>query len=155
MKESLYEAKDELKRVDHQIYVSLKYTRTVDVLVNCLGRMIDAYACMIDALLNYAVEKKMIKEDFIPSSPLEKVDVARTLFNDEIMNKNMELYLLMRKIVKTSPKKEQEFRRHVTLRTAVDGKEIIVDIDIVTEYYSTMKEFFDWIDQKMNGPAKN
>ncbi len=150
MKESLYEAKDELKRVDHQIYVSLKYTRTVDVLMNCIGRMIDAYNCLIDSLLKYAVDKKMKKEEYLPTTPLERGDVVRELFKDDIVQKNMELYFLLRKIHKTNPKKEQEFRRHVTLRTMVDEKEIIVDIDKATEYYDIIKEFYEWIDAKIN-----
>jgi hypothetical protein len=149
MKESLFDAKEELKRVDHQIYVSLKYTRTVDVLMNCLGRMIDAYSCMIDALIQHAVEKKKVREEFVPSSPLERLEFARSIYPEEdIVKKNMDLYALMRKIVKTNPKKEQEFRRHVTLRTLVDGKEVAVDIDKVTEYYGLMKEFYEWIEHK-------
>lgn len=150
MRESLYEAKDELKRVDHQIYVSLKYTRTVDVLMNCIGRMIDAYNCLIDSLLKYAVEKKMRKEEYIPSTPLEKGELTKELFKDEIVQKNMEMYFLLRKIHKTNPKKEQEFRRHVTLRTMVDNKEVTVDIDKATEFYNMLKEFYDWIEQKIN-----
>ncbi|MBN1792537.1 hypothetical protein JW826_02535 [Candidatus Woesearchaeota archaeon] len=150
MKESLHDAKEELKRVDHQIYVSLKYTRTVDVLMNCIGRMIDAYSCMIDTLLKYAVEKKLVPEDFVPSSPLERLEFAKSLFKEDIVQKNMDLYALMRKVVKTNPKKEQEFRRHVTLRTQIDGKEVTADIDIVTEYYHQMKEFFEWIEKKVN-----
>jgi len=150
MKESLFDAKEELKRVDHQIYVSLKYTRTVDVLINCLGRMIDAYSCMVDTLLKYAVERKIVKEDFVPSTPLEKLSFATELFKDEIVLKNMELYSLIRKIVKTNPKREQEFRRHVTLRTMVDEKEITIDIDKVTEYYAMMKEFYEWVEGKIN-----
>jgi hypothetical protein len=150
MNESLFDAKEELKRVDHQIYVSLKYTRTVDVLMNCLGRMIDAYSCMIDALLGHAVEKKLVREEFVPSSPLERLEFARTVFKDENVQRNMELYALMRKVVKTHPKKEQEFRRHVALRSMVDGREVKVDIDVVTEYYGMMKEFFEWIDKKIS-----
>lgn len=150
MKESLYEAKDELKRVDHQIYVSLKYTRTVDVLMNCIGRMIDAYNCLIDSLLKYAVEKKMRKEEYLPITPLERGDVVRELFKDDIVQKNMELYFLLRKIHKTNPKKEQEFRRHVTLRAMVDEKEITVDIDKASEYYNMIKEFYDWVEAKVN-----
>jgi hypothetical protein len=150
MKESLFEAKEELKRVDHQIYVSLKYTRTVDVLMNCLSRMIDAYSCMVDSLLKYAVEKKMVKEEFLPSTPLERMNFTNDLFKDPIVQTNMGLYALMRKIVKTNPKKEQEFRRHVTLRTMVDGKEFIVNIDIITSYYDSMKEFYEWIEQMIN-----
>src|SRR5512137_2045873 len=106
MKESLYEAKDELKRVDHQIYVSLKYTRTVDVLMNCIGRMIDAYNCLIDSLLKYTVEKKVRREEYIPGTPLERGELVKELFKDDIVQKNMELYFLLRKIHKSIPKKE-------------------------------------------------
>ena len=35
MNENIHDAKQEMKRVDHLIYVSLKYTRTVDVMVGC------------------------------------------------------------------------------------------------------------------------
>lgn len=150
MKESLHEANDELKRVDHQIYVSLKYTRTVDVLMNTIGRMIDAYTCLIDTLLKYAVEKRLRSEDAIPNTPLERGNLAKELFMDDMVQKNMELYFLLRKIIKTKPKREQEFRRHVTLRTHIDGKEITVDIDIATEYYHAIKEFSEWVEQKIN-----
>jgi hypothetical protein len=150
MKESLYEAKDELKRVDHQIYVSLKYTRTVDVLMNCIGRMIEAYNCLINSLLKYVVEKKIRKEEYIPTTPLERGELTKELFKDEIVQKNMEMYFLLRKIHKTNPKKEQEFRRHVTLRIIIDDKEVSVDIDKATEYYNMLKEFYEWIDVKIN-----
>ncbi|MBN2052276.1 hypothetical protein JW756_02120 [Candidatus Woesearchaeota archaeon] len=150
MKESLYEAKDELKRVDHQIYVSLKYTRTVDVLMNCIGRMIDSYNCLIDALLKFSVEKKMRREEFIPTTPLERGELVKELFKDEIVQKNMESYFLLRKTHKSIPKKEQEFRRHVTLRVMIDNKEITFDIDKATEYYLMIKEFYDWIEAKIN-----
>jgi hypothetical protein len=150
MKESLYEAKDELKRVDHQIYVSLKYTRTVDVLMNCIGRMIEAYNCLINSLLKYVVEKKIRKEEYIPTTPLERGELTKELFKDEIVQKNMEMYFLLRKIHKTNPKKEQEFRRHVTLRIMIDDKEVSVDIDKATEYYNMLKEFYEWIDLKIN-----
>jgi hypothetical protein len=153
MNESLFDAKEELKRVDHQIYVSLKYTRTVDVLMNCLGRMIDAYSCMIDALMKFAVEHKRVREEFVPVSPLERLEFARTIFPEEdIVKKNMDLYALMRKVVKTNPKKEQEFRRHVALKTVIDGNEVEVNIDKVTEYYGMMKEFYEWIEHKSHEP---
>ena len=52
MKESFDEAIQELKRVDHLFWVSLKYTRTVDVikhvierLINCIGFGLEAGNC--------------------------------------------------------------------------------------------------------------
>ena len=47
MNESLIEAREELKRLEHIIYVSLKYTRTVDVILNALKRMVSTYDFII------------------------------------------------------------------------------------------------------------
>ncbi len=149
MKESLQNAKQELKRVDHQIFVSLKYTRTVDVLMLTLGKMIDVYECFVDCLLKKAVEEKRIREEYIPMTPIEKGNMTRDLYKDEIVQHNLDLYFLLRKVVKTNPKKEQEFRRHVTLRTFVDGNEIAVDIDQVAEYYEILKQFLAWVEQRV------
>ena len=76
--------------------------------------------------------------------------MGKDLFKDDIVQKNMELYFLLRKIHKSSPKKEQEFRRHVTLRTHIDSQEVVVDIDKATEYYFMIKEFCEWVEGKIN-----
>jgi hypothetical protein len=141
--ESLDDANEELKRVDHLIYVSLKYTRTIDVFLNALGRMIEAYEFMFDAMLKHAVENKKLKE--VPKTPIEKGNLVRELYaEDEDVKRNVELFFLMRKLVKApAHSKEQEYRRHVTMRTNVDGKEEIIDIDTITEHYHTQREFFN------------
>ena len=41
-KESIDKAKEELKRVDHLFFVSLKYTKTVDVIKSLIDRLINA-----------------------------------------------------------------------------------------------------------------
>ena len=39
----LDEAKEEIKRADHLIYISLKYTKTVDVIKITIQRLINAF----------------------------------------------------------------------------------------------------------------
>jgi hypothetical protein len=143
MMESLDDANEELKRVDHLIYVSLKYTRTIDVFLNALGRMIDAYEFMFDALLKHAVENKKLKE--VPKTPIEKGNLVKELYGeDEQVLKNVNLFFLMRKLVKaTGHSKEQEYRRHVTMRTDIDGREEIMDIDTITAHYHEQRDFFN------------
>ncbi|RLG27911.1 hypothetical protein DRN98_10275 [Methanosarcinales archaeon] len=118
--------------------------------MNTINRMIDAYNCLIDSLLKYAVEKNLRPAEHIPTTPLERGNLVKELFQEEIVQRNMELYFLLRKIVKTEPKKEQEFRRHVTLRTIVEGEEVTIDIDKATEYYNQIKEFYEWVERKIN-----
>jgi hypothetical protein len=60
MQEKMTESYEELKRVEHLIYVSLKYTRTVDVILNILNRMTDGYALMVDALVSGSHTKTVL-----------------------------------------------------------------------------------------------
>lgn len=149
MKEALEEAKEELKRVDHLIYVSLKYTRTVDVLMNVISRMIDCYSGMIDALLKWAVEEKKIPE--LPGSPVERGELVKKLFPEQEFTDNIELYFLLRKIHRSNPQRENEYRRHVTLRTFIEGREEIVNIDIATQYYHFQRKFFESVEKLVLG----
>ncbi|MFC1648049.1 hypothetical protein ACFL1B_01185 [Nanoarchaeota archaeon] len=143
MKESLDEALEELKRVDHLLFVSLKYTRTVDVLMNTLSRMIDSYDRLIETLLRLALEEKKIPA--IPKTPRERADLVKQVYDDQKIRDNVDLYSLMRKIHKSNPERENEYRRHVTARTFVDGREEIVNIDICSEYFYYLKEFYEHV----------
>ncbi len=145
MIESLTDAREELKRVDHLIYVSLKYTRTTDIFMNAISRMIDAYNHMFDALLKHAIENKKIEE--MPGSPIEKGNLIKKLYaEDEDVIDNVDLYFLLRKIFRTKiHEKTQEYRRHVTMKLMVDNREEIVNIDIITQYYFFQNKLFNKI----------
>lgn len=142
MIDSINEAIEELKRADHLIYVSLKYTRTVDVLLNIISRMIEGYDHIMNAMLKYAVSKNTIKH--LPSSPIEKGELVKQLFPEDNVQKNMGLYFLLRKLVKSNPKREHEFRKHLTMRSIIDGREEIVTTDIIMSYYHFQKEFLEY-----------
>lgn len=148
IEECLNNAREEFKRVEHQIYVSLKYTRTVDVLQNIISRMIDGYDCIIEALLKYAKEKKLLEN--IPETPREKGELLQKTFQeDQKIVDNIELYFLLRKISRSNPQRENEYRRHVTLRTIIDGREEIVNIDIISNYFHYIQEFLQYVEEMM------
>lgn len=144
----LHDATEELKRVEHQVYVSLKYTRTVDVLLNLIGRMIEGYDRMFDAMLQNALEQGRIGE--IPTAPLMVGNTIKELYPEENVQQNVELYFLLRKLHRSTPQREQEFRRHVTLRTVIDGREELVNIDIATAYYHQQREFLEYLYKQFN-----
>lgn len=139
--EQLNEALEELKRVDHLIYVSLKYTRTVDVILNILNRMVDGYSLMVDAMLIYASEHGIVVNE--PESAVERAELVRSIYGrDQIVTDNMGLYVLLRKLLRARQiSRENEYRRHVTMKTVIDGREEIVTIDIITNYYLFQREF--------------
>ena len=151
MEESLEDAKDELKRVDHLVFVSLKYTRTVDVIRNTVERMISAFEAGVEALLKYAREKKKIKE--IPAMPGLKCELLQKVFSDnKELADYLEFYLLLRKIIRSRYAKREEYRRHVTMISTLDDGEVKeIDIDILREYYEKGKSFLKFIENMILG----
>ncbi len=144
-------AREELKRTDHLIFVSLKYTRTVDVLKNIVERMINAIEFGVEALLEHCIDKRKIPD--MPPSHKEKISTVLEIFKeDENVIKFMELYQMLRKIRRAKYQKREEFRRHVTMiATLDDGKVIDVDMDKVKEFNDQTIEFIDYIEDTTLG----
>lgn len=148
----LVEAGEELKRIDHLVYVSLKYTRTVDVLKSIVERMISALDLILDYLV--AVKKGGNPEEPEVLLPSNRVNEVQRLYSDD--QDIMELisfYAFMRKLSRASFKKSSEFRRHVTM-TAKDPdgeRDAEVDIDIITSYYLKVKEIYKGLLLKVRG----
>lgn len=138
------EAKNELKRADHQIFVSLKYTRTADVLRNILERFISCFDYIIEGLL---LRKEQSGEIFdIPVSPVAKVNELKRIYQDEMLLRIFERYLVYRKIMNAKYKAINEYRRHVAMVSEIEGDEVEVNIDNISEYYEEMKEFIKYIE---------
>ena len=150
MKEALDNAKEELKRVDHLFYVSLKYTRTADMIRHMIERLINAFSFGIESLLKYAKEEKMIEN--IPSNPSLRSSLFMKTFKDEEALNYINLYLKLRKIIRADYSKREEYRRHVTMVSVIDNGEIIeVNIDILKEYYDTAKNFIKYAERTIKG----
>lgn len=144
MKDSLDAASEELKRVDHLIYVSLKYTRTTDVLKNVIERMITTCNCLMDALSEHA--KQTGKAKNLSDLPLMKCKELKRLYaNDASLSALLDFYILLRALNKAEYSSINEYRRHVTLIAQLDEGEYHVHIDKVTEFYKTLKQYFDYI----------
>ena len=128
MKEALDNAVQELKRVDHLFYVSLKYTRTVDMIRHTIERLISAIDYGIESLLKHAKENKLITN--IPNNLGLKCESLKKIYpdNEELIN-YITFYLRLRKIIRANYSKREEYRRHVTMISTVDGEVIEVSID--------------------------
>jgi hypothetical protein len=145
MLESLENAKEELKRIDHLIYVTLKYTRTVDVLASVVERIVNCYEFMINTLIKKAVIDGSLTEE--PDNPITKAHEIMKLYPSKTIKANVEKYLMFRKLRRAVHEKTSEFRRHVTLTAEVDGKEIKIHIDNITEDYHDIKKFMELVEK--------
>lgn len=150
MKEALDSAIQELKRVDHLFYVSLKYTRTVDVIRSVVERLINALDFGIDSLLKHAKENKQVTN--IPTNVGLKCALFKKIYadNSELLD-YINFYLKLRKIIRAKYTKRQEYRRHVTMIADIDGEIVEVSIDVLKEYYDKAREFINFIRKTIYG----
>ena len=144
------DAEEELKRVDHLIYVSLKYTRTVDVLKNIIERLLSTFDAAMDVVLEKAVEENKLIE--VPSAPLQKCEELRKLYPlDEKIRDYMEFYVLLRKLRRCEYNSINEYRRHVAMIAHLEEGDIELNIDIITEYYKRLKKFIEYVKAEILG----
>jgi hypothetical protein len=153
MNENLDNAKEELKRADHLIFVSLKYTRTCDVIKHIIDRLINTIDFTFTALLEDLKEKNKIKE--VPNAPIPKANLVKSLFKDDALIQDFSsLFILLRKISKANFSRSCEFRRHVTMTVVVDDETFAIDIDKITEYFKKTKELFAHVSELLGADDK-
>ena len=150
MKESFEEAVHELKRVDHLFWVSLKYTRTVDVIKNVIERLINCLGFGLEALLKYGKEKKLVTS--IPTNSGLRCDLLKKTFPDNAdLIDYINFYIMLRKLSRAEYTKKEEFRRHVTMIATIDKGEVVkVDIDTLKEYYEKTRNFISFVKRIIN-----
>ncbi len=141
-------AKEELKRADHLIHISLKYTRTIDVLLSILQRLVSAMEVEIKDVLEEAKEKGYLKE--IQPSPKLRTEQIRKLFkNSEEISNLISFYFFLRTVIKAEHAKKEEFRKNVTM-FALDeqGTEFAaVTSETVKEYYKKVDDLINYMDE--------
>jgi hypothetical protein len=147
LQDFLDDARAELKRVDHLIYVSLKYTRTVDVIRHVIQRMINFFDFVIEGLLEEKKKEKKLAS--IPQAPGLRCNLVKEYYSqDPAIIEMMDFYLILRKMIRAKYEKDQEYRRHVSM-TAIceDGEIFKIDIDIVQDYYKNkLLKYIDYLE---------
>jgi len=144
MREALYYASQELKRAEHLMYVSLKYTRTADVIRSLIARIIASFDFIIDGIIEQIEEKNYGLE--MPTTPFGKVTLLKKEYKDDHkMWAFLDFYVLLRKMSRDTGEGTREFRRNLKLTKNIDGQEIEITIDISEDYYKRALEFLHYV----------
>ncbi len=139
MQEDSDNARGQLLRAEHLFYVTLKYTRTADVIRNAIKRLISA----LDRTVEDMLEMKKVAN--IPAIPLMRVDLLKKVFpKDKKVLELIEFYYLLRRIDKSRFDVSEEFRKNVAL--IADGE--IVNIEKLKMFLGKTKEFIEIYSRK-------
>jgi len=125
---------------DHLLYVSLKYTKTCDVIMNLLLRWRRMIETSIEGILYHAKVKKKISS--IPSSPVGKIEEIKKLFKkDKEFLEVLEFYEMLRKLGELRTERIGEFRKNVALKVFYRGEEININLDQLKKYAEMLEKF--------------
>lgn len=125
---------------DHLLYVSLKYTKTCDVILNLILRWRKMIETALDEILKHAKKKKKISS--IPGNPTTKIEQIRKLFKkDKNFLDVIDLYEMFRKIEDLRKERIGEFRKNVTLKVFYRGEEININLEQLKIYADMLEKF--------------
>ena len=143
MSEELEKIIKEKTSADHLLYVSMKYTKTCDVMINLIQRWKVMMDYAFNALLEKAKKKKLIKK--IPTAPKLKIDLIKEIFEDvpEVMDA-VEQYEMFKLIDVLKKSKENEFRKGVCLKLTYKWEEESINLDKLKEYAEILERFINY-----------
>ena len=131
-------AKGQVLRADHLFHVTLKYTRTADVIKNTIKRLVSSLEYAITEIL----EKKKIKD--IPVIALMKADLLKRKFpKNKTIKELVNFYLHIKKVDKGQYAVQAEYRKNVAI--IVNDEKI--DIPKLREFLDKTKEFVDFAEK--------
>ncbi|MDD5254159.1 MAG: hypothetical protein PHG05_03615 [Candidatus Nanoarchaeia archaeon] len=136
-------AKEELKRADHLLYVTLKYTRTADVIHNLIKRLVSAFELCFEIILQDFKNNKKIKD--VPKTGLEKaILLEKLMVKDKVFMDYICFYYVLWEIKRNSYEGKEEYRKHV----ALISKDFTVKTDLLKEYYEITEDFVKWCEEE-------
>ena len=125
---------------DHLLYVSLKYTKTCDVILNLLARWKSLIELSFDALIEEGVKNKKIPRK--SSNPKEKVEFMKTYFKkNESIQSIVPMYIFFKRIPELNKTREGEFRKNVNLKIIEPNKTTDINMERLGEYSSAVDKF--------------
>jgi len=129
---------------DHLLYVSLKYTKTCDVIINLLLRWKVMIEMTMDVLADRAKKKKKWKP--VPNAPLAKlVQLKKIYANVPEVADALKLYEFFKDIEKLDKIRENEFRKGVNLKVTYKNEIVDVNLDMLKDYSDKLERFISYL----------
>lgn len=129
---------------DHLLYVSLKYTKTCDVIINLLSRWKNMIEKGMERLVQKAKKDKKWKP--VPDAPRAKIVQLRNLYvNKPEVIQVLDLYELFREMDKLEKVRENEFRKGVNLRVIYKGQIVNINLNQLKDYAAILERFISYI----------
>lgn len=125
---------------DHLMYVSLKYTKTCDVILNLIARWKSMIEMSFDALLTKAVKEKKIPS--MPTNPKDRVLYIKKYFSkSKAIQDTIPVYVFFKRIPELNKTRSGEFRKNVCLKIDDGNSTTEINMDKLKGYTELLERF--------------
>ena len=125
---------------DHLLYVSLKYTKTCDVILNLLARWKSLIELSFDSILEKMVEDGKVPA--MPESPKQRIEFVKKYFKKNSgVQDVVPLYIFFKRVPDLSKTRGGEFRKNVNLKIVEPKKTTDINMEKLGEYYEIVEKF--------------
>jgi hypothetical protein len=125
---------------DHLLYVSLKYTKTCDVILNLLARWKSLIELSFDSIIQTYVDCEKIPA--MPISPKQRIEFIRTYFKDfKHIQTIVPVYIFFKRVPDCQKSREGEFRKNVNLKVKLPNDVISINLLKLDEYSGIVDDF--------------
>jgi len=127
---------------DHLLYVSLKYTKTCDVIMNLLLRWRKMIDSAIKSILSKEQKNKVI--DSVSENAMGRIKQMKEIFkNDENILETVDFFMMLRKLEGLKTERIGEFRKNVALKIYFRGGEVLVNLEKLKIYAEMLEKFIN------------
>ena len=125
---------------DHLLYVSLKYTKTCDVILNLLARWKSLIELSFDTILEHRVEAGKISA--MPTNPKQRIEFMKKYFKKfEDVQAVIPLYIFFKRVPDLTKTRGGEFRKNVNLKVIDPKKTTEINMEKLGEYAEIVEKF--------------
>jgi len=125
---------------DHLLYVSLKYTKTCDVILNLLARWKSLIELSFDSIIQTYVNAGKIPA--MPISPKQRIEFIRKYFAAyKSVQEIVPIYIFFKRVPDCQKSREGEFRKNVNLKVKLPNDTIIINLQKLDEYSLVVDNF--------------
>ncbi len=140
MEEGIEEIVKEKTSADHLLYVSLKYTKTCDVILNLISRWKSLLEISFDALLERQVGNGKIVH--MPTNPKQRIEFMKKYFKKyPDIEAAVPLYIFFKRIPDLNKTRSGEFRKNVNLKVIEPTRTTDINLEKLGEYSEVMDAF--------------
>lgn len=123
---------------DHLLYVSLKYTKTCDVILNLLSR----WKIMVETSFALLIQNAGKSWKPVPDAPRAKLIQLRKIYaEDPVVMEALDLYEFFRDIENLDKARENEFRKGVNLKVNYKSKVVNINLEQLALYSQILERF--------------